>query len=135
MSIVNFFPTLDDAGWENSSVQVADKLLSHFFVSEYSQTNEFRDYISSLPYIIQSNQGNIQATALDVQTTLQTYFSKYFNSVVVESSEVPNTLDPNKGQISIYISFTDDQNNQYSVGKMVKFNKTKIEEIVTISNG
>lgn len=135
MTINNYLPTLDEAGWENSTVQVADKLLSHFFVAEYSQTNEYRDHVSSLPYIIHSNQGNVINTANEVQTTLENYFSRYFNDVVVESKEVPNEQDPNVGQISIYISFTDDEGIQYSVGKMVKFNNTKIEEIVSISNG
>jgi hypothetical protein len=129
------YPSLSEDGWVNSSIKIADYMLSHFFVSDYSQSYLYHPYISSLPWIIQHTQDNITDTIMLVQSTLNVYFSRYFHNIVVEVNEVINTVNPSIGQISIYIKFTDSDNKEYIVGKLIQIADLTIKKIIDISNG
>lgn len=135
MSSKVYYPSLSEDGWVNSSIKVADNLLSDFFLSEYSQSYIYNGTISSLPWIIQHTQGDMTKTITLSEKTLSEYFSKYFNNVVVEVAEVLNSEDPSKGQISIYISFTDSENKQHNVAKMLEIADMKIQQVININNG
>lgn len=128
-------PSLSEDGWTNSPMKVGDYLMSHFLLSDYSQTYLYKDKVSSLPWIIQNTQKDITDTVLLTQTTLSEYFTRYFNDVVVEVTEIPNTLEPSKGQISIYVQFSDTEGNEYVLGRMVTIIDSKINEIITLNNG
>lgn len=131
----NVMPSLSEDSWCFSGVKIADYMLAHFFLSDYSQTYIYFGQVSSLPWIITDNQGNIGATCAATQRTLQTYFSRYFNNVVVEVSEEPNVDEPSKAQMSIYVKFTEEDGTTQVVGKMLTINDTVIEKIINISNG
>ena len=128
-------PSLSEDGWVSSSIKKADYLLSHFFLSDYSQSYVYHKQVSSLPWILLETQGDITNTVSLTQQILSNYFSRYFNNVVVEVMEVPNTESPSKGQISIYIKFTDFENKEIVIGKMLQITDTKIEKIITLNNG
>lgn len=129
------FPALSEDGWTNSPMKVADYLFSHFLLSDKSQTYLYDDNVSSLPWIIQNTQKDMTRTITDTQTTLSNYFSRYFNDVVVEVSEIPNLEDPSKGQISIYLRFTDNTGEEFVLGRMVHLVDSIISNVVTIING
>lgn len=135
MSSKVLFPSLSEDAWVSNSVKTADNLMSHFLLSDYSQTYLYKGLVSSLPWIIQNTQGDMTRTLQLVQATLVTYFTRYFNNVVCEVTEVPNTTDPSKGQISIYLKFTDTENKEYVLGRLITIIDTKISEIINISNG
>lgn len=129
------FPSLSEDGWVQSPDKIADYMLSHFFVSDYSQTYNYKGQVSSLPWILQDTQGNITQACTAVRAALNTYFSRYFNSVVVEVRELPNPDSPTKGQITIYVNFTDAQGKVYVLGKLLQIADTIIEKIININNG
>lgn len=129
------FPSLSEDGWVTSAAKTADYMLSHFFLSDRSQSYEYDQYISSMPWILASNHGNIPQTIMETQNTLGDYFKRYFSNPVVEVNEIPNLISPSKAQIGIYIKFTDSQGNDIIVGKMITVNDTIIEQIVNINNG
>jgi len=135
MSSKVLYPELSEAGWESSSIRVADNLFSCFFASDYSQTYLYDGLVSSFAWIIQDTQNDITRTITLTQKTLSDYFTRYFNSVVVEVSEVPNTEDPSKQQLSIYLKFTDTENREYVLGKLIRMSDMKVNEIIDISNG
>lgn len=136
MSSKVLLPTLSGDGWVNSSLKVADYLLSHFFLSDYSQTYFYEGYVASMPWIIQDTQGDMSKTCKVVQETLSTYFTRYFNDVVVEVTDVTDeTNDPSRGQISIYLNFTDTENKQYTMAKLINIIDSKIKSIIDINNG
>lgn len=128
-------PSLNENGWVNSPVTVADALFSHFLLSDYSQTYLYKDQVSSLPWIIQNTQGNITDTIIATQDTLNKYFIRYFDNVVVEVTEIPNASEPSKGQISIYLQFTDTEGVQHVLGRLITIIDSKISEIISINNG
>lgn len=110
-------------------------MLSHFFLSDRSQSYEYDKFISSMPYILASNHGNVTQTIIEAQSTLSDYFKRYFSNPVVEINEIPNLTSPSKAQIGIYIKFTDSTGTDIVVGKMITVNDTIIERIVNINNG
>lgn len=128
-------PALSEDGWVFDSIKLADYLLSHFFVSDYSQSYIYNKHVASLPWIILDTQGDITRTITVTRETLSTYFSRYFKNVIVEVMEVPNEAEPSKGQISIYVRFTDSENKEFVLGRLIKIANTTIEKIITLSNG
>lgn len=128
-------PSLSEDGWVKSPEKIADYLLSHFFVADYSQTQMYVGNISSLPWILQKTRGDIQQTISLISSTLTTYFLRYFPDVALDVREVPNTESPSKAQISIYVNYTDETGTQHVLGKLLQYNDTIIDKIVTLSNG
>ena len=129
------YPSLSEDGWVSSPEKTADYLMSTFLVSDYSQTYLYKGLVSSLPWILQDNQGNIARACTAVRDTLNTYFSRYFNNVVVEVNEVENTESPTKGQMSIYVKFADKTGKEHVLGKLLKLADSIVESIITINNG
>lgn len=134
MANKKFYPSLSEDGWVNNSVKIADKLLSDFFISDFSQTYLYSGAVSSFPWIIQNKQGNITETAALVQSTLNVYFSRYFNNVVVESQDQTSADSPSKGQITLYVKFTDDDGIEYVVGKLLEIADMNITKIINLNN-
>jgi hypothetical protein len=134
MANKKFYPSLSEDGWVNNSVKLADKLLSDFFISDFSQTYLYSGAVSSFPWIIQNKQGNIVETAALVQSTLNVYFSRYFNNVVVESQDQTSADSPSKGNITLYIKFTDDEGIEYVIGKLLEIADMNITKIINLNN-
>ena len=129
-----FYPSLSQDGWVNNSIRIADKILSDFFLSDYSQSYVYVGAVSSFAWIIQNQQGDIPNTASLMQKTLNIYFSKYFNNVVIESSEQVNLDSPSKGEITLYIKFTDSEGNEYVLGKLLEIADMTLTKIINLNN-
>lgn len=140
MSEAILYPALSETGWISSPEQVADALFADFYESNYSQTNIYNGQVSSFAYIIQNGQGDIQKTISLLETTLRSYFLRYFKSVDVEirdvSSEVPGS-DPNSSRASlgIYLSFTDVQDRTYNLARVIQNAGTKSAKVIKLNNG
>lgn len=128
-------PTLSEDGWVKSTEERADYLFSHFFVSEYSQTALYTGAVSSFPYIIQKNQGDMINTVSDLRTALQIYFSRYFTNV---KSEAVHTEDPPKSgkyRINLHVSFTDEDGKDFALARVAEVLDSKLVKVLAINNG
>lgn len=128
-------PSLSEHGWITNPIEIADKIFSYFFTSEYSQTYLFRNKIASLPYILQQNQDNLGKLATDVEYWLRTLFSNYFQNTDVSAIVNPNADNPNKHQLTIYVQFQDKEGKTYSLGKLIEISDLTIRNIININNG
>lgn len=124
------FPSLSEDGWVTNSAKVADYLPCHFLESDYSQSYLYKEHVSSLAWILQDTQGDMTKTIQAVQITLVTYFSRYFDNVVCEVTERPNPTDPSNAAISIYLKFTDTENKELVLGKLVDITDMKFSQII-----
>lgn len=130
-----YVPTLSKAGWSKTPEEKIDYLLSDFFTSEYSQSYVFSDSICSLPYLIQSNQGNIPGLLDMIREILNRYFKSYFDSVVVDATSDAGSDDNPTGSVTITLFIqVEDNNKLYSVGKVVETMDGKINKIVKLNN-
>lgn len=128
-------PSLSLDGWVLADAQRADYLISHFFLSLYSQTQIYPTNVASLPYLIQSNQDQPGLLADKTQATLYAYFSRYFGGVAVEVSCKQASDLSSKWELSIFVSFQGQDGNTYSLGREVNFLDSKILKITDINNG
>lgn len=128
-------PHLSNEGWIKDSVKIADIALSHFFLAEASQSYIYDGHVTSFPFILQDTQGKMTQTLSDTRNALNTYFSRFFNNVVVETRDDTDPNEPSKGIMTIYLSFTDSDGNNYSLGQLIKFQDLKVNEIIKINNG
>lgn len=73
--------TLDQDGNIDSPSKIADRLMSYFYASDFSQSTASYGDIISLPAIIQKNSNNPDQVVSDISSGLTTLFSPYFDSV------------------------------------------------------
>ncbi len=129
------YPSLSEDGWITSPERTADYLFSNFFVADYSQTYMYPGMIASLPWILQSTQGNISDAMREIRRTLSAYFAHYFESVEVNVDEVVNQEQPSKVHLSLYVKFIDNSGQERVLGKILRLNDTIVEKIIEINNG
>lgn len=129
------YPSLSEDGWVSSGIKIGDNLFSCFLISDYSQSYIYSGLISSFPWILQETQNDMSRTISLTQQTLSDYFSRYFNNVIVEVMEIDNLTDPSKGQISIYVKYSDSDNKEYVLGKMLEIADLTVKKIIDINNG
>ena len=113
---------------------MADYLLSHFFLSEYSRAQVYRGGISSFVWILQKYQNNMEATERETESALLRYFGAYFTNVRVEVLVKEETPGSSRMQIHMYVSFADEKGREYSLGKVIQTLDSKVIKIMEINN-
>lgn len=129
-----WFPSMSESGWVTSSEIMADSMFSHFFATDYSQSNIYLGNITSFAWIVQNNLNDMTGLISAVRSALATYFSRYFQNVIVEVQDKTDLTDTAKVGISIYIAFTDNQGKSYNLARLVRDIGSKTSSIVKINN-
>lgn len=80
------YPSLD-SGYIYDPGKKLDALMSDFYEAEHAQSYLFRGSITSLPYILQQYPDNSDEVINKIRTYLRAYLLKYFDDVIVETSE------------------------------------------------
>lgn len=128
------YPAMSEDGWVTDPIRMGDYLLSDFFLSENSQTSIYKNNVSSLPFLIQSCQGNTTKLVDNTIAMLQSYFTRYFNSVVCQAEVVVDPKVSTYYALNIYLTYLDDQNNRYSIGKIVEIADSKVQKVILANN-
>jgi hypothetical protein len=134
MTTPSVIPALSQDGWVTSTAQKADYLISHFFLSEYSQSLLYAGNVASFQWIIQNNQGDMLKTNSTLRETLRIYFSRYFSEVVVESNYVETPENSGRVRITLYVSFKDHEGKEFVLSRLVEILDTKIEKVLKLNN-
>jgi hypothetical protein len=128
-------PSLSQDGWVSSTKEKLDYLMSHFFLSDYSQTSIYSRHVASLSYILQANQNKMIDTKNAVTTTLTDYLSRYkFTDVIVDvgiKEEEPGSV---RQIMSIYISITDHENKNHTFSSVIETNESKFSKVIQLNN-
>lgn len=130
----NVVPTLSTDGWVDSPTVKADRLFSHFLMSEYSQTALYATNVASMPYIIQKNKEAPLSTAQDLKNTLTIYFERYYDEVSVETSWVEVEPNSAKAEIQIFISLMDSDGVRFSLGKAITTIDSVVQKVMDLNN-
>ena len=135
MTSKTLHPTLDTDAWVNSPIKTADYLLSHFFLSDYSQTAHFKGRVASFAWIVQHYQGDYERIQTELQSTLSAHFEKQFSDVEVQIADVPNPDSINQKQLSLYLVFTDTTGTEYNLARIVQYSDNlKVTNIISVNN-
>ena len=127
-------PSLSLDGWVGSTAEKSDYLLSHFFLSEKSQTALYPGKVSSLPAIIQEYKNDMIGVTNAVRETLLVYFSRYFYDVVSECEYQEEPEDSSRVSLKIFVSFMDNNGQVYNLGRLATIMNSKIEKIANYNN-
>lgn len=84
----NIVPHLGPMGWCDDDDTKLDILLSHFYTSDYSQSQIFDGTVSSLAKIMQTSLNNPAGCAAKIENTVQDYLAQYFTAVTVKCTVV-----------------------------------------------
>lgn len=127
-------PSLSTDNWTEDPVKIGDYLISHFILSDFSQSQIYAGKISSLPYLLNEHQKDVGLLVRGVEETLTTYFSRYFDNVEVEVLETDNPDNSSDVSISIYLAYIQD-NKEYNLSRLIHTTNSKISKVIDISNG
>jgi len=126
-------PTLSPNGWVNTPEGKTDILMSHFFVSEESQSYLYAGNITSLPAIINKYCNDIDKCCSAIAGSLEEYLARYFDMATAEVTSDVRTVTGTSVSISVYCSIVD-QGMQYSVGHLINVTDSKINKIIKLNN-
>lgn len=129
-------PTLSTQGWVTDLSGKLDMLLSHFFLSDFNQTQLYPGMVTSLPEIIQRCGGQATQARDLIQKALTAYFTRYYPSVQVDVSPTTDQdTDPSLSvELLIQIAINDgDQVGTFA--RLVKSKDSKLSEIMKLNNG
>ena len=127
-------PSLAPEGWVSTPSEMADYMLSHFFLSEFSRSQLFAGKVKSFVYILQDNQNNINGITRTTRDTLEEYFKNYFTGVAVEVISKEQSTGSNVFDLHIYVGFTGNDGQEYSLGKIINTVDSKVVKIMAINN-
>lgn len=110
---VKMVPTLDGIGWIDKSVEIKlDWLLANFFTSDGSQSSLYYRMFKTYQVINADNVNDAEALRSSMEVYLQSYLSKFFDSVTVEVSladlqgNKKSIYDLPEAAIGLYVSVT-----------------------------
>ena len=127
-------PSLGKAGWVVSPEGIAEKIFGYFLAANASQDPLIPQEVVSYMKIMQSNAGDIQGTMRALENALTKLFGNYFEIVSVVCEDRTDPAQPSYGKIGIYVQFTDDKNQQHSLGQILTVRNGVIEAFDKISN-
>lgn len=127
-------PTLSSDDWVDGTEKKADYLLAHFFESDYSQTSLYLGKISSLSWVIQEGNNDMNKTLSLLRTTINDYLSRYFESVETEVSINQDNQPSSYVFLNLYIGFTDSDGNEYTLSRLLKLLDGKLNQVIKNNN-
>ena len=127
-------PSLSPAGWVSGPAEKLDKLMSYYFVSEYSQSNLYKGQVKSLPKHIQAYGHDPLLLTTSMRESLQGLLQPYFDDITVDvTTETPNPDDP--GRINVMVDIVVVQDGQrYSAGRELQTVNGTLSRIIDLNN-
>jgi hypothetical protein len=132
---VLLLPTVSESGWIKDPISIFDRLMAYCLVADHSQTLLYKSHITSIPKIIQEEQGNITNLTLKLSDKLTTYLNRYFKTSSVSVTDVTEDPDDSKVSLGIYVSVTDFNDKTYTFSKLLMTQNGIVKKIIDINNG
>lgn len=127
-------PTISEDSWVSDPILMGDYIFAHFFVAEFNQTSIYNGEVSSLPYLVATNNNDITALCSQISAVLLRYFNRYFTNANVNASDSTLASNPSSGSISIYLDYTDSNGVVHSLNKIATVVNSKITAIAKLNN-
>lgn len=130
---IPMLPSLSEEGWVTAGDRIADRILSHIFETDASQSVLFEGNILSIPDIIARNNGNARSIANELKYKLTDLYNLYFNSVSVTIDL--REIESNKFNMSVHITCMDRTNSRLiNVGRLAEYMDTTLARVVRVNN-
>ncbi len=127
-------PSLSPAGWVSGPAEKLDRLLSYYFVSEYSQTNLYQGRVKSLPMHIKRYGNDENALQDAMRQALEELLRPYFDQVSVNIT-TDKPIKDDLGRINVMVDIQVQQDSvTYSAGRELETLNGTLMRIIDINN-
>lgn len=135
MTTLTPVPSLGTQGWVTDEANKMDLLLSHFFLSDYNQTQLYPNNVISLPRIIQNNGNQIDGIINELKSKLTNYLKRYYDDVEVnlKGTPDPNTSPSIKFDLGVSI-VVKDNTGTLTYENLIKTENSKLIDIIKLNN-
>jgi hypothetical protein len=128
-------PSLSASGWVGNISEKLDKLISYFFLSDFSQSHLYQGQIASLPNLIKECADNRQLLRSETKRVVMNFINPYFDTIQVDVT-ITAVDDTNPDNINLRVDATVTQDATiYSVGKEIQVINSKVVAIFDANNG
>jgi len=128
-------PSLSPQGWITDPSSKADSLLSYFYETMHSQSYLYNGEVSSMQYLLQKHNGNINSFTEDLQNTLETYLSRYYDLAIVTTSN-DDRYDDNNSSVEVTIHcLVTEGGVTHSIGNLLRITNAKVTAVSKLVNG
>lgn len=131
--MVKPFATLSGNGWLTEPGEIADKMMSYFFLSDASQSQVFAGNVASLPSIIQRYGNNTEQIVTETERQLEDMFNRQFDGCSVEADVDTTGETDNRMNLRIVVTFQAD-GESYNLARLVTTLDSAILKIAEINN-
>lgn len=121
-------PTLSTDNFISEPILKLDVLYAYFLSSEYSQTNTYKDSISSLKYLMQKNTGDTSGLVSDIISTLTTFLKRYFTEVNIFAELIDTTV------IGVSIQVKDSEGVEATLEQALRLNNGRLDTYAEVES-
>lgn len=125
----NVVPTLDTSGWVKGVAQKAERVMSYYVTTQYSQSNTFKGQVRSLQSTIQRTMHDKSALMQAVQTDMIALLNAYYDSVSVSVDIKPYKGDENKMNIQMTATVVEG-GLSYDYGRLISVSNGIIDKVM-----
>lgn len=127
-------PSLSTQGWLTTIGEKADRLLSYFFASEFSQSIGYYGKIASLPYLVAIYKSKPTELRVAIDTALNTLLSSFFEQTLVNVRVEAD--DDSETKYTIHLSTKIiDKGIAYELSHIINIKDSMIAKVAKIANG
>ena len=98
----NVYPTLDSVGFLTTPESKAERVLSDYIGTNFSQSNVFYGKLKSMISAVKNNTNDMTSLANQVTNDLTELYGKYLSGVVVEVQAVPTVSSDGSVNDAVY---------------------------------
>lgn len=134
--MITTLPTLSADSYVTDTEHMCDYLLSHIYLTNYSQSELFYGDITSIAKIIHDNNNNLSSTINELSKALNTYFTRYFPIAIVEVVQKASNATSGSGmvELELYINVTDSSGMEYNLARLFNINNGKLLSVTKVIN-
>jgi hypothetical protein len=124
-------PTLSDEGWVSNNKIKLSRAYLYFLISDYSQTDTYKDEVSSLKYIVYTHTGTGNELDEELIRVLKKYMGRFFTEVDVF---INKRTEGNIFNVEIEIIVKDEHKNPTSLTSVLEIKNSEVTNIDDIIN-
>lgn len=132
----NVYPTLDSVGFLTTPESKAERVLSDYIGTNFSQSNVFYGSLKSMIYAVKNNTNDMAGLANQVTNDLTELYGKYLSGVVVEVQAVPTVSTDGSVNDAVYELQMDVQflsgSNVVQLAKSIMIDNKGLGRLMTI---
>lgn len=121
-------PSLSSAGFIKDPAAKLEKVFAYFFIADYSQSNQHRGTIASLPYLIKTHGHRPEDLSDQIENTLRIVLSSYFDTADVKVS-IKDPLDDGPEYDIVVQGTVVEQGKTHGLAKLLSVSNNTLNKV------